>query len=79
MQNRNIRSKTNKMVTTKWTYYKERSFSNNYFISLKFFLSLRTCNKELICCANDPTQMPFCKRWSFDDVFALRVSLGYFI
>ena len=44
-----------------------------------FFLSLRTCNKELICCANDPTQMPFCKRWSFDDVFALRVSLGYFI
>ena len=33
--------KTNKMVTTKWTYYKERSFSNNYFISLKFFFKFK--------------------------------------
>ena len=24
--------KTNKMVTTKWTYHKERSFASNYFI-----------------------------------------------
>ena len=28
--------KTNKMVTTKWTYDKERSFTSNYFIFLKF-------------------------------------------
>ena len=27
--------KTNKMVTTKWTYHKERSFVSNYFIFLK--------------------------------------------
>ena len=27
--------KTNKMVTTKCTYHKERSFSSNYFIFLK--------------------------------------------
>ena len=26
---------TNKMVTTKWTYQKERSFGSNYFIFLK--------------------------------------------
>ena len=26
---------TNKMVTTKWTYQKERSFISNYFIFLK--------------------------------------------
>ena len=27
--------KTNKMVTTKWTYYKERSFARNHFICFK--------------------------------------------
>ena len=27
--------KTNRMVTTKWTYQKEQSFASNYFISLK--------------------------------------------
>ena len=27
--------KTNRMVSTKWTYHKERSFSSNYFIFLK--------------------------------------------
>ena len=29
--------KTNKMVTTKWTYHKERSFASNYFVFLKKF------------------------------------------
>ena len=27
--------KTNKMVSIKWTYHKERSFARNYFIFLK--------------------------------------------
>ena len=27
--------KTNKMVTTEWTYQRERSFASNYFIFLK--------------------------------------------
>ena len=27
--------KTNRMVTTKWTYQKERNFASNYFIFLK--------------------------------------------
>ena len=27
--------KTNRMVNTKWTYQKERSFASNYFIFLK--------------------------------------------
>ena len=26
--------KANRMVTTKWTYYKERSFASNYFFFL---------------------------------------------
>ena len=28
-------AKANKMVSTKWTYRKERSFASNYFIFLK--------------------------------------------
>ena len=43
--------KTNKMVTTKWTYHKEQSFASKYFII--FLFSLRTCYKELICCTNN--------------------------
>ena len=31
--------KTNEMVTTKWTYQKEQSFSSNYFIFWKFCFS----------------------------------------
>ena len=27
--------KTNRMVTTKWAYHRERSFASNYFIFLK--------------------------------------------
>ena len=27
--------KTNRMVTTKWAYHTERSFTSNYFIFLK--------------------------------------------
>ena len=30
--------KTNKMVTTKLTYHKERSFASNYFIFLKILI-----------------------------------------
>ena len=41
--------KTNRMVSTKWTYHKERSFASNYFIfSKKKIFSLRTSYKELI-------------------------------
>ena len=29
--------KTNRMVSTKWTYHRERSFANNYFIFMKIF------------------------------------------
>ena len=32
--------KTNKMVTTKWAYHKERSFANNYFTFFENFVSL---------------------------------------
>ena len=58
--------KTNRMVNTKWTYHKERSFPSNY-IFWKFCFSFRTSYKELIWCTNDPNAniRTFCKRWSF--------------
>ena len=33
--------KTNKMVTTKWTYQKERRFASNYFIFLKILFQFK--------------------------------------
>ena len=33
--------KTNKMVTSKWTYQKERSFAGNYFIFLKILFQFK--------------------------------------
>ena len=32
---------TKKMVTTKWTYKKERSFASNYFIFLKILFQFK--------------------------------------
>ena len=34
--------KTNKMVTSKWTYQKERSFAGNYFIFLKILFQFKS-------------------------------------
>ena len=33
--------KTNRMVSTKWTYHKERSFAINYFIFLKILFQFK--------------------------------------
>ena len=33
--------KTNRMASTKWTYYKQWSFAGNYFIFFKFCFSLK--------------------------------------
>ena len=59
--------KTNRMVTTKWTYHEERSFASNYLFFWKFCFSLRTSYKELICCTNNPNIRicSFCKRSTF--------------
>ena len=32
--------KTNRMVTTKWTYHRERNFASNYFIFFERFDSV---------------------------------------
>ena len=66
--------KTNKTVTTKWTYRKERSFATTLFF-WKFSFSLRTSYKELICCTNNPNAhiCTFCKRWSFICFFPLSI------
>ena len=33
--------KTNRMVTTKWAYHRERSFTSNYFIFLKILFQFK--------------------------------------
>ena len=33
--------KTNRLVTTKWTYQRERSFASNYFIFLKVLFKFK--------------------------------------
>ena len=33
--------KTNRMVTTKWVYHRERSFASNYFIFLKVLFQFK--------------------------------------
>ena len=33
--------KTNKMVSTKWTYHKERSFTSNYLTLLKILFQFK--------------------------------------
>ena len=33
--------KTNRMVSIKWTYHKQRSFASNYFIFLKILFQLK--------------------------------------
>ena len=35
-----VNVKTNRMVSTKWTYQKERSFAGNFFIFFKNFVSV---------------------------------------
>ena len=69
--------KTNRMVSTKWTFQKEWSFASHYFFSKPCF-SLRTSYKELIWFTNDP--MPIFVLFvsagvSFDGAFTLWVSL----
>ena len=69
--------KTNRTVSTKWTYHKEGSFASNYFIFWKLCLSLRTPYKELICCNNDQKAhiLTFCKHWSFIWLWFFPVSI----
>ena len=59
-----VNFKTNRMVTTKWTYHKERSLPVITLFSWRFCVK-RTSYKELICYTNNPIAYAFCKRWSF--------------
>ena len=63
--------KTNRIVSKKWTYHKERSFASNYFI-------LKNSYKELFWCTNDTNVHihTFRSRWNFIwGLFSLWVSL----
>ena len=64
---------TNRMVSTKRTYHKERSFASSYLIFLKKNFSLRTSYKEFISCTNyrNIHTDTFCKQLSFEGVFSL--------
>ena len=44
--------KANRMVSTKWTHHKERSFACNYFFFWKLCFGLRTSYKQLILYTN---------------------------
>ena len=59
--------KTNRMVSTKCTYYKEQSFASNYYFFWKFCFNLLNSYKELICCTNYPNVHihTFCKCFNF--------------
>ena len=48
--------KTNRKVSTKWAYHKERSFASNYFIFLKILFQFKNSYKKLIIVPT--TQMP---------------------
>ena len=60
--------KTSKMMTTKWTYYKEQSFASNYFFFLKILCLFKNLKRWFVV---PTTQNPnahictFCQRWSF--------------
>ena len=67
--------KINRMVSTKWTYHKERSFSSNYF---KFFKKIASVYGPLIKSSFDvlTTQIPIFLLFVsaailFDSVFSL--------
>ena len=71
--------KTNKMVTTKWTYHKEWSFSSNYFIFLKILFQLKNLIKSWFVVPT--TQIPMFAHFvsaqvSFYGAFSLWVSLN---
>ena len=40
--------KTNRIVSTKWTYHKNRTFASNHFIILKILFQFKNLFKELI-------------------------------
>ena len=71
--------KTNRMVSTKWTYHKERSFASNYLIFFENYVSVR---EPLIKSWFDvpTTQMPILVLFVsagvlFDGAFSLWVPL----
>ena len=59
--------KTHGIMSTKWTYHKQRSFASNYLIFWNISFSLRSSYKELIWCIKDPNVhiYTFHKRWNF--------------
>ena len=58
--------KINRLGSTKWNYYKGRSFASSYFIFLKNLFQIRSSSKELIRCINysNVNIHTFRKRWS---------------
>ena len=62
-----VNVKTNRMVSTKWTYHKEQSFASNYFTFLKILFQYKNLLERVNLMynhsnAHTPT---FCKPWIF--------------
>ena len=50
--------KTNRMVSTKWIYHKELSFTSNYFIFLKILFQFKNLFLERVDLMYQGTQVP---------------------
>ena len=65
----------NRMVSIKWTYHKECSFTSNYSV---FFwnvcFSLRTCYEEIVWCTNHPNLHIYAFRRSCSFIWGCRSS-----
>ena len=68
---------TNRIVSTKQTYHKERSFACNYFIYLKICFSLSTSYEDFLWCTNHPNVHihTFHNPWIFNWVLFFPVSI----
>ena len=67
---------TNRMVSTKWTYHKERSFASNYFIFLKVLFQLKNLFQRVDLMYQMPRFLFFVSAGVlFDGAFSLWVSL----
>ena len=74
--------KTNRVLSTKWTYHKERSFASNYFILLKILFRFKNIIKSWFDVPT--TQIPIFVIFVsvevlFDGAFYLWVTLKLFI
>ena len=72
-----VNVKINNMVSTKWIYYKERSFASNYFIFLNILFQFKNhlYRDDLMYQRPECPNSYFCKGWSFIWRYVFPVSI----